>query len=53
MGTLSLWLGAAIILAIELNAVFGKLWRWLESVKAVIHSGLLLTIFFAWLVWYN
>ena len=52
-GTLSLWLGAAIILAIELNAVFGKLWRWLESVKAVLHSGLLLTVFFAWLVWYN
>ena len=42
-----------IILAIEKNAVFGKLWRWQESVKTVIHSGLLLTVFFAWLVWYN
>ena len=35
-----LWIGMAIILIIELNAVFGKMNKLITSVKAVIHSGL-------------
>ena len=48
----SLWVGALVILLIELNAIFGKMRKWFESVKAVIHSGILLTVFFGALVYY-
>ena len=41
-----------LILLIELNAIFGKMRKWFESVKAVIHSGILLTVFFGALVYY-
>jgi hypothetical protein len=47
-----LWVGALVILLIELNAIFGKMRKWFESVKAVIHSGILLTVFFGALVYY-
>ncbi len=50
--TPSLWVGTALILAIEANAIFGKMRNWLESVKAVIHSGLILTLVFGLLVYY-
>ena len=50
--TPSLWIGIALILAIEANALFGKMRNWLESVKAVIHSGLVLTLVFGLLVYY-
>jgi len=46
----SLWIGLAIILLIEANALFGKMNPMITSVKAVIHSGLLLTIIFGALV---
>ena len=42
----SLWVGILLIIAIEWNAIFGKMRTWLESVKAVIHSGLILTVFY-------
>ena len=45
-----LWIGMAIILIIELNAVFGKMNKLITSVKAVIHSGLGLAVIFALLV---
>ena len=48
----SLWVGALVILLIELNAIFGKMRKWFESVKAVIHSGIFLTVFFGALVYY-
>ena len=51
--SLSLWLGAAIILIIELNAIFGKMRKMIESVKAVIHSGLILTLLFGLLVYFH
>jgi len=37
-----LWVGIAIILLIEANALFGKMNPMITSVKAVIHSGVLL-----------
>jgi hypothetical protein len=46
------WIGLAIILVIELNAIFGKMNPMIASVKAVIHSGLALGIIFALLVQY-
>ena len=46
----SLWVGILLIIAIEWNAIFGKMRKWLESVKAVIHSGLILTVFYGALV---
>jgi len=46
----SLWVGILLIIAIEWNAIFGKMRKWLESVKAVIHSGLILTVFYRALV---
>tara|TARA_B100002019_G_scaffold189221_1_gene163483 strand:+ start:350 stop:1096 length:747 start_codon:yes stop_codon:yes gene_type:complete len=49
----SLWIGALIIVLIELNAIFGKMRKWFESVKAVIHSGIVLTLIFALLVQYD
>ena len=48
----ALYVGTAIILAIEANAIFGKMRKFMESVKAVIHSGLILTVLFALLVYY-
>lgn len=48
----SLWVGTALIVLIELNVLFGKMNKWIESVKAVIHSGVALTIFYALLVYY-
>ena len=47
-----LWVGIAIILLIEANALFGKMNPMIASVKAVIHSGLVLAIIFALLVHY-
>ena len=47
-----LWVGIAIILLIEANALFGKMNPLIASVKAVIHSGLLLTVIFGVLVHY-
>jgi uncharacterized membrane protein len=46
----SLWVGILLIIAIEWNAIFGKMRKWLESVKAVIHSGVILTVFYGALV---
>ena len=46
------WIGLAIILLIELNAIFGKMNPMIASVKAVIHSGLVLGVIFALLVQY-
>jgi uncharacterized membrane protein len=46
------WVGLAIILLIELNAIFGKMNPMIASVKAVIHSGLVLGVIFALLVQY-
>ena len=51
--SLSLWIGSAIILIIELNAIFGKMRKMIESVKAVIHSGLILTLIFGLLVYFH
>ena len=51
-GNLDLILGLAIILLIELNAIFGKMNPAITSVKAVIHSGLALTVIFGLLVQY-
>ena len=47
-----LWVGIAIVLLIEANALFGKMNPMITSVKAVIHSGLLLTLIFGILVHY-
>ena len=46
----ALWVGTAIILLIEVNALFGKMNPMISSVKAVIHSGLLLAVIFGILV---
>jgi hypothetical protein len=51
-GNLDLIIGIAIILAIELNAIIGKMNPAITSVKAVIHSGLALTVIFGLLVQY-
>ena len=47
-----LWIGLAIILLIEANALFGKMNAMITSVKAVIHSGVALTVVFGLLVHY-
>ncbi|MEK9649484.1 MAG: urate hydroxylase PuuD [Gammaproteobacteria bacterium] len=47
------WVGLAIILLIELNAIFGKMNPMIASVKAVIHSSLVLGVAFALLVHYH
>ena len=47
-----LWIGIALILIIEANTLFGKMNPMIASVKAVIHSGILLTIIFGLLVSY-
>ncbi len=47
-----LWVGLALIVAVELNAVVGKMNPAIASVKAVIHSGVVLTLVFGALVQY-
>ena len=47
-----LWVGLALIIAIELNALVGKINPAIASVKAVIHSGVVLTLVFGALVHY-
>ena len=47
-----LWVGLAIIVAVELNALVGKMNPAIASVKAVIHSGVVLTLVFGALVHY-
>ena len=49
---LSLWIGLVIILVIELNAIFGKMNVAITSVKAVIHSGILLAVILGSLTYY-
>ena len=49
---LSLWVGLVLILAIEMNAIFGSMNKMIASVKAVIHSGIVLTVIFGALVHY-
>jgi len=48
----SLWIGILLIVLIQLNGMFGKMRKWFESVKAVIHSGAILTVVFATLVYF-
>ncbi len=48
----ALWVGLLIILAIEANAIFGKMNAAITSVKAVIHSGIALTVILGLLVCY-
>ena len=48
----ALWVGLLIILAIEANVVFGKMNAAITSVKAVIHSGIALTVILGLLVCY-
>jgi hypothetical protein len=48
----ALWVGLLIILIIEANAVFGKMNAAITSVKAVIHSGIVLTVILGLLVCY-
>ena len=48
----SLCIGLAVILLIEANALFGKMNAMITSVKAVIHSGVALTVIFGLLVHY-
>ena len=47
-----LWVGLALIVAVELNAVVGKMNPAIASVKAVIHSGVVLALVFGALVHY-
>ena len=47
-----LWVGLALIIAVELNAVVGKMNPAIASVKAVIHSGVVLALVFGALVHY-
>ena len=48
----SLWVGLALIAVIEINAVWGKMNPAIASVKAVIHSGLALSVVFGLIVCY-
>ena len=48
----SLWVGLALIAVIEINAVWGKMNSAIASVKAVIHSGLALSVVFGLIVCY-
>ena len=48
----SLWVGLALIAVIEINAVWGKMNPAIASVKAVIHSGLTLSVVFGLIVCY-
>ena len=47
-----LWVGLAVILAIEMNALFGTMNKMIASVKGVIHSAVALTVVFGALVHY-
>ena len=49
---MGLWIGLVFILAIEVNALVGKMNPAIASVKAVIHSGIVLTLVFGALVHY-
>tara|TARA_A100001035_G_C27478173_1_gene361979 strand:+ start:37 stop:267 length:231 start_codon:yes stop_codon:yes gene_type:complete len=49
----ALWVGTLVIVLIELNAIFGKMRKFMESVKAVIHSGLVLTVLMGLLVHFH
>ena len=48
----SLWVGLALIAVIEINGVWGKMNPAIASVKAVIHSGLALSVVFGLIVCY-
>ena len=48
----SLWVGLALLADIEINAVWGKMNPAIASVKAVIHSGLALSVVFGLIVCY-
>lgn len=48
----SLWVGLALIAVIEINAIWGKMNPAIASVKAVIHSGLALSVVFGLIVCY-
>ena len=48
----SLWVGLALIAVIEIDAVWGKMNPAIASVKAVIHSGLALSVVFGLIVCY-
>ena len=50
---LHLWVGIAIILIVEANALIGKMNPMIASVKGVIYSGVALTAVFAFLVHYS
>ena len=50
--SLSLIIGLAIIFVIEANAIFGKMYPVIASVRAVITSSIALTIIFSGLVYY-
>jgi len=49
---LSLWVGLVLIAIIEANAVWGKMNAAITSVKAVIHSGVALTVILGLIVCY-
>jgi len=49
---MGLWIGLVFILAIEVNALVGKMNPAIASVKAVIHSSIVLTLVFGALVHY-
>ena len=50
--TAGLYAGTAIIVIIELNAVWGKLFSFIASVRGVIGSGLLLTVLLSGISYY-
>ena len=49
---LSLWVGLLLIAVIEANAVWGKMNAAITSVKAVIHSGVALSVILGLIVYY-
>ena len=49
---LSLWVGLVLIAIIEANAVWGKMNAAITSVKAVVHSGVALTVILGLIVCY-
>ena len=50
--TAGLYAGTAVIVIIELNAVWGKLFSFIASVRGVIGSGLLLTVLLSGISYY-
>jgi uncharacterized membrane protein len=50
--TAGLYVGAAVIVIIELNAVWGKLFSFIASVRGVIGSGLVLTVLLSGISYY-